>query len=638
MSVSTSITIQDRITSRMNRITAAMERTARAAQAVDVATSQPDMGVAYSRVESRINAAEVEVDSFNRKQEQASVQAYGISAGWSQIKGAIQSAAAILGVSKLFSLSDSMATTQARLDLMNDGLQTTAALQKMIMASANRARASYQTTADAVSKLGIMAKDAFGSNAELIAFSELINKQFAIAGTSATGIDAAMLQLTQSMASGVLRGEELNSVFEQAPTIIQTIADYLDVPIGKIRTMAADGEITASIVKNAMLSAAEDINAKFEAMPMTWSQVGARAANMALLALRPVLAGINWLANNIGIIGPLVLGLGAAFAVFQVAAHWTTIAGIATGAYHAVVGLLSIGFGILTGNTAAASAAVFQFNSALLASPVTWVIMLVVILIGALYAGVAAYNKFTGSAVSATGIIGGAFAVLGAFLINTFLIRLWNEFAAIANFFGNVFNNPVAAVQVLFYDMAMNVIGYIRNMAAAIEGLLNKIPGVQVDITSGLDSFYNGLEKASQAVKDESGWVEYVQRRDFIDYGSAAQSGYNFGQGIEDKVGNFFGFGSGDDAVSNLLSGNIDSVGSVGEVGKINDDVNIADEDLKLMRDVAEMRYVQNFVRLTPTVSMNAQVSEKADVNEVVSEIERRLESEFSMAAEGVYA
>ena len=160
-----------------------------------------------------------------------------------------------------------MTTTRARLDLMNDGLQTTAELQDMIMESANRSRASYQTTADAVAKMGVMAGDAFSSNEELIMFSELINKQFAIAGTSAAGIDAAMLQLTQAMSSGVLRGEELNSIFEQAPTIIQTIADYLGVPIGKIREMAAEGQITSEIVKNAMLASADEINARFDSRP-----------------------------------------------------------------------------------------------------------------------------------------------------------------------------------------------------------------------------------------------------------------------------------------------------------------------------------------------------------------------------------
>ena len=178
--------------------------------------------------------------------------------------------------------------------------------------------------------------------------------------------------------------------------MIQSIADYLGVSIGEIRGMAAEGQITADIVKNAMFAAADDVNAKFSSMPMTWGQVFTMASNVALQVLQPLLNGINWLANNISIIGPLVLGLGAAFAVFQIAAHWTQIAAAATAIYHGVVNFLSIGFGILTGNTAAASAAVFTFNSALLANPIVWVVMLIMVLIAALYAGVAAYNNSPG--------------------------------------------------------------------------------------------------------------------------------------------------------------------------------------------------------------------------------------------------
>lgn len=212
---------------------------------------------------------------------------------WSSLGGVIKSAIAAFSVKQVIELADSMTTTRARLDLMNDGLQTTAELQDMIMESANRSRASYQTTADAVAKMGVMAGDAFSSNEELIMFSELINKQFAIAGTSAAGIDAAMLQLTQAMSSGVLRGEELNSIFEQAPTIIQTIADYLGVPIGKIREMAAEGQITSEIVKNAMLASADEINARFDSMPMTFAQAWTIAKNAILEVLTPVLTLIG---------------------------------------------------------------------------------------------------------------------------------------------------------------------------------------------------------------------------------------------------------------------------------------------------------------------------------------------------------
>ena len=137
------------------------------------------------------------------------------------IKGAVAAYATVQTVGKVLDLSDTLTSTTARLNLMNDGLQTTQDLQNMIYLSAERARGSYQATADAVSKLGLMAGDAFGSSEEIVAFMEQVNKQFTIAGTEAAGIDAAMLQLTQAMGSGVLRGEEYNSILEQAPNIIQ---------------------------------------------------------------------------------------------------------------------------------------------------------------------------------------------------------------------------------------------------------------------------------------------------------------------------------------------------------------------------------------------------------------------------------
>lgn len=232
---------------------------------------------------------------FNREIEEGTNEANSLM---QTIKGAVAAYATIQTLSAALNLSDQLTSTTARMNLMNDGLQTTQDLQNMIYLSAERARGSYQATADAVSKLGLMAGDAFGSSQEIIAFMEQVNKQFTIAGTEAAGVDAAMLQLTQAMASGVLRGEELNSIFEQAPTIIQTIADYLDVPIGSIREMAAEGQITADIVKSAMFAAADETNAKFESMPKTFSQIWTSFQNTALMAFQPVLQRMNEIANS----------------------------------------------------------------------------------------------------------------------------------------------------------------------------------------------------------------------------------------------------------------------------------------------------------------------------------------------------
>ena len=638
MSVSTTMDIKDNMSGKMSRIQRNAEKLNAILRTTDTITSNANPARFYVRVADEAVEAAYQVGKFNDRQTQAERQAQAVSSAWSRVGGYVKSAAAAFGVSKLVGLSDTIAGNRARLGLIVDDGGSVAELENKIFASAMRSRAAYTDVAESVSKLGLLAGKAFGSNDEIIAFTELMNKNFALSGADQATRSAAMRQLTQAMGSGRLQGDEYVSITENASLLANAIEDYMrnvQGAKGSMKDWASEGLLTADVIKAAMFNTADEVEKRFEETPMTWAQVGTLAANIAIKALGPLLTAINWLANNIRIIGPLVLGLGGAFAVFQIAAHWAAIATAVTGAYHFAVNLLSIGFGVLSGSSAAASAAVFTFNSALLASPITWVVMGVLLLVGVLFAAVAAFNKLTGASVSAVGVIGAIFAVLGAHLANTFLIPLWNGFAAVANFFGNVFRDPVGAVKVLFYDMCLRVLGYIRNLAEGIEGLINRIPGMEVDITSGMDRLYSKLEDASAKVKSESEWVEYVKSKDFIDYGDAAKAGYDFGVGIKEKVAGLFG---GDDTGINwegLQQGVADIAANTGAMAG---EVNIADEDLKFMKDVAEMRYVQNFVTLTPTVSMDARISERVDVNEVVSSIAQVLEEEIAISAEGKYA
>lgn len=267
-----------------------------ARQAIDEATiSMRELEASTHRIDPTIDGNAKAQEQFNREVGQGSDASNKLI---QMIKGVAGTYASIQMAGKALDLSDTLTNTTARLDLMNDGLQTTQDLQNMIYLSAERARGSYQATSDAVSKLGLMAGDAFGSSEEIIAFMEQVNKQFTIAGTEASGIDAAMLQLTQAMGSGVLRGEEFNSILEQAPNIIQAIAEYMGVPKGQLKDMAAEGRITADIVKEAMFAAAEDTNAKFESMPKTFSQIWTSFQNTALMAFQPVSQRMNVMANS----------------------------------------------------------------------------------------------------------------------------------------------------------------------------------------------------------------------------------------------------------------------------------------------------------------------------------------------------
>ena len=236
----------------------------------------------------------------------------------------------IQGLKKAVDLSDSLVSMRARLDRMNDGLQTTQELETMIYQSAQRSRGSFTDTMGLVSQLGTMAGDAFSSSKEIVQFAEQLNKQLALSGASGSSAQAAILQLEQGLASGVLRGDELNSVMEQAPALAKSIADYMQVSVGKLREMGSQGQITADIVKNALFAAAKDTNAEFEKTPMTWAQVWTVASNTAVRALDPLLTAINWVANNLNVAIPLVVSLGAAFGVLLIAANWTNILATAT--------------------------------------------------------------------------------------------------------------------------------------------------------------------------------------------------------------------------------------------------------------------------------------------------------------------
>lgn len=596
---------QARVYQSALRVQTAEQRLA-AAQAKAQTASIRAAAAAEKEAERQARAAAKAQKEYNQSMESGTGSADRLATSVKRLVGGYIGMQSVKG---LLQMSDTLISTTARLDMINDGLQTTAQLNSMIFQSANRARGSYTEMSAMVSKLGLLAGDAFGSTQEIVAFAEQLNKQMAISGTSTMEGQAAMLQLTQAMASGVLRGEELNSILEQTPMIAQTIANYLGVNVGQMREMASEGAITADIVKNAMFAAAEETNAKFEEMPMTWGQVWTKFQNYATMGLRPVLLGLSWLANNIEIIGPLVLGAGAAFAIFQVAANWTKIATIATTAYHGAVTLLSIGYGVLTGNTAAASAATMVFNSALLASPITWVLMGLALIVGALYAGVAAYNHFTGASVSATGIIAGVMSMLGAHVYNT-VAFMYNGFAVFANFIGNVFNNPVAAVKVLFYDMAQTVLGYILNIAKGLEDLINKLPWASVNLTSGLESYISSLGAKSAAVKESSGWKEYFSPMEYKDYGSAFSSGYDKGSNF---FSNIFGGGIGAD-LGNFSAGGAslgdinDKLGGIGkDVGSIKKSVDMSKEDIKLMVDMATQRYVNkiNLTAQTPVITVN---------------------------------
>ena len=615
-----------------------------------------------------------------------------ISAGTQQaneltntIKRAVAAYVSIQSVGKALNISDELVQTTSRLNMMNDGVQTTAELVNMVYAAAQDARGSFSQMADVVARFGNNAKDAFSSSEEVVAFADLIQKQMTIAGASTQEAANAELQLSQALGSGVLRGDELNSIFEQAPNLIQNIADYLDVPIGKIREMAADGELSADVVKAAIFSAADDINSKFNEMPMTWGQMWQSMQNTALIAFQPVLQRLNDLANSEafqtfiqGAIEAMATLANILLNVFDLAVsigtfigdNWSIIAPIVYGivaaltayiAISAIVaainGVMAIAEGVkaaaqmmATGATFAETAAQQGLNAALMACPLTWIIMLILALIVVIFAVCNAIAKMTGIANSGFGVITGGVNVVIQFFKNLGLtvaniaLGIGNAIAALASNMMTAFHNAICSVQSWFYNLLSTALSVIEGICSA----LNKLPFVEFDysgISSAADDY---AAKASEAAGNKE---DYQSISDAFNEGfttfdafqdgwasDAFNAGAAWGDGIADKVSNFslsdvFGqtdipnvgdYTSGfNDAIAN--SGVGDSIGNIDDnTGKIKDSLDVTEEDLKYLRDIAEQESINRFTTAEVTINQtnNNNVSSDTDLDGFITALD----------------
>lgn len=631
-----------------------------------------------------------------------------ISAGTQQaneltntIKRAVAAYVSIQTVGKALNISDELVQTTSRLNMMNDGVQTTAELVNMVYAAAQDARGSFSQMADVVARFGNNAKDAFSSSEEVVAFADLIQKQMTIAGASTQEAANAELQLSQALGSGVLRGDELNSIFEQAPNLIQNIADYLDVPIGKIREMAADGELSADVVKAAIFSAADDINSKFNEMPMTWGQMWQSMQNTALIAFQPVLQRLNDLANSEafqtfiqGAIEAMATLANILLNVFEVAAsvgafigdNWSIIAPIiygviaALGAYLAIMGIVNAITAIsaaIDATKAAADALAagqtflwtvrqYGLNAALAACPITWIIVLIIALIAIIFAVCNAIAKMTGIANSGFGVITGGVNVVIQFFKNLGLtvaniaLGIGNAIAALASNMMTAFHNAICSIQSWFYNLLSTALSVIEGICAA----LNKLPFVEFDysgISSAADDY---AAKASEAAGNKE---DYQSISDAFNEGfttfdafqdgwasDAFNAGAAWGDGIADKVSNFslsdvFGqtdipnvgdYTSGfNDAIAN--SGVGDSIGNIDDnTGKIKDSLDVTEEDLKYLRDIAEQEAINRFTTAEINVDMSGMqntVNSGDDIDGFMTKLTDSVNEAVDNMTEGVH-
>lgn len=707
--IRTAIALYDGVTSPLRNMQKAMgivlnsfESMQRASSnAVDVSAIQEAREelaraeTAFDSIEQNIRDANDQQQRFNRSIRDGSSAADGL---WQKMKGIAATVGGMIGLKQALGTSDQLTQTNARLNnalIKFDDGGSIKELEAKVMASAQRSRAYYMDTAAAVAKLGINARDAFTNMDEVIAFSELVNKSFVIGGAGAQEQSAAMLQLTQAMASGVLRGEELNSIFETAPGIIQSIAKYLDVPIGQIRTMASEGQITANIVKNAMFEAAGDIERTFSNMPKTWGQIWTGMKNKALSIFAPILTKINELANselvakltdgivnglaaiatvanmildlminvasvvvdNWSWLSPIILGVAAALGVYYGRLLLVKGAELASAAVSGTVavakGIMAAATMLVTGATWAQVTAQYGLNAAMYACPLVWIIILIIALVALFYAAVAAVNKFAGTSVSATGIICGAFMAALAFIGNIFIalwnvaaevfVLIYNLVATVANFIGNVFNDPVGAVCRLFFDLADTVLGVLQALASAIDAIFGSnlagaVQGWRDSLGGWVDeTFGKGTEVMAKMSADDL-------KLDRFEYGVAFDLGYNFGEGIDSKVSGLFD-GSAMDSmgafdIGNTLDGIYGNTGdTAGNTAAMSDALDITEEDLSYLRDIAEREAINRFTTAEIHVEQHNEnhISKDADLDGIMDAWANDFAEKLDVSEEGVH-
>lgn len=651
-------------------------------------------GTAFDAIEENIRNANNEQQKFNNSIHGGNNAANGLL---STIKKVAVAAGGIAGINKVLNISDELASTKARLNLLVDDGGSVEALEQKIMASAQRSRSVYFDTASAVAKLGLNAGNAFGGNMDqVIAFMEQVNKQFVIGGATAQEQSNAMIQLTQAMAAGALRGEELNSILDGAPGIARAIEKYMGIAEGSIKTVAQEGKVTAEVVKNAMFAMADETNAKFDSMPKTWAQIWAGMKNQALSMFAPILTKINQIANSSkfqqvttalinGLAGVANIASSVLDILISIASvivdNWSWIQPIIMGIVAAMLiynGVMLVGNTIMavqaavkaihTAMTTAWSVATFAataaqqgLNAALLACPITWIILLIIAVIATIYAACAAVAKFTGIANSGFGVICGGIMVVIAFFKNLGLsvaniaLGIWNALGACASNIGTAFHNVISNVQGWFYNLLSTALTVVAGICEA----LNKLPFVEFDY-SGITN--KASEYAAKSAEAYGNVEEYKSVADAFNEGmstfdtfqdgwaaDAFASGAAWGDGVADKVSGMFDFSAldsmGADSLDAFNLGNdLDSIyGNTGDIANNTaataDALDIAEEDLAYLRDIAEREAINRFTTAEIKVEQHNEnhISKDADLDGIMDAWANDFAEKLEVSEEGVH-
>ena len=753
-SISNTINLQDRMSPVLGAIVKALKTTMHALSSVDGVSNQ-----AFNDMRDDISAAQAAVNAFNAgrisdqlRQVDNNTQnlqdpVNSVAQSFSKWQAAIITAnqaislvrSAIGGINNGMQIVDKYNNLNSRVALVNDGLQTQAELQDKIFQAAQRSFATYESVADTVAKLNLLAGDAFKSNDESIKFAEIMSKSFVVAGTEAEQMSAALLQMSQALASGRLQGDEYVSVIENAPLIAQAIADYMGKTRAEMKDLASQGAITSDIIKAAVFKAGDDIEKKFQGMPVSFGQAMNIIQNEAIRTFEPIFKmisnGINsngwkgfastisgvisevagqlqyWMTLVQGIISspgfqqftqmlvnsfaavmvalewtltgvlkvaneffyvwpliePVVLGVVAALTLYKGAlmasAAWTVISSGVMAAYNAAQTLVSIGYGVLTGSTAAASAAQFVYNSALLACPLTWIVLAIIAVIAVIYLAVAAFNRLAGESVSATGMIVGVIFAAGATIanfvigiLNALIQAVWTIFAqpfvSVIEWVINAANGGFNSFGGMVANLIGQITGWFLQLGKVVTRIIDAIFGT--NWTAGLESLRSTVMawgKSDKAITLTKKEMPAIAR---VNTGAWYDKGYGIGANFANKVSGMFSAGKPDfgmpkDYAKDLKESLNGAAGTAANTAAINDKLNgkdggakikgeveITDEDIKMLKDVAAVEWVNKFTTLTPTMNIQfGDVHETADTNGILKAVENMVVEAYASSLVG---
>lgn len=449
-------------------------------------------------------------------------------------------------------VGDNYTMLQSRMNLLVDSAEELKALNDSIYNSSVRARTSYNDLANVVTQLGTNAGASFNNDMnQITAFAELLTKSFAVAGADSTAIASTMYNLTQSLSTGKLMSQDYRIIKQNAPIMIKYLQEYFDTNASGLDEMVSKGQVTAEAIRNAMFTASDDINDKFNSMDVTFGQAMTNMKNKLFYAFTPTIQlisgafaqAIQWISDNLDIILPFAVSMLTAIGIIIIATIIPSLITALTTLWGMVVAFVTM-------------------NAPIIA---------VALLIGGLLGLLLLFPEALGN------IVGGVFAI------------------------GTAFTNVCKFVANLWIDLINLIIS-----------ALNKIPGVNIEAMSRFDygsiaeSFENGKEVGSEIGEKIKGFTDGLGS-----FNVGASSGFDIG------------------SLGDISANTLDTANATKKMNKngvkLQDDVKVDDESLKLLMDVATKKFTINYKQLTPTINATfGDIRETANVDDILGAIEEK--------------